>query len=427
MQSFKRLFLLFLVSFFITSFPVAAAEKSQLNWKACLELTRNHNPLLVSARMEVKKAQADTGIAWSEVLPEISLYAQSGRGNDALGEGTNSHSYGVTGNQLLFDGLKSVHNIKAARLRATAAAYNYRVVSSEVRLNLRLAYLDLMKYQVEANLYDDIRKRRLDNYKLVNFRYESGREHLGSMLMAKANLGEAVFEAAEVKRNLVIAKKGLINAIGKKISIHDVSVNYKASSDTGLKRKPSFTALSKKSPLINQMMYLTEAGARDLQAAYSSFYPKISLSASAGKSGNNWPPKTNDWSVGLTVSYPLFTGLQNHYTTRQYKAELSNLKAQEENTKNSVLYALEYRWMQMRNTAAKLSVYEENLKAAEERAKIARAQYPLGIIDFNSWTLIEDALVAAKKNLLEGKINLLTAEAYWIKAYGGTLEYDVQK
>ena len=427
MRYLNHLHLLIITSIVLFSTNVQADEIKILSWKQCISMTRNNNPLLVSARMEVQKAQADTGIAWSEVLPEISLYAQSSRGSDMGGPTANSHSYGVTGNQLLFDGLKSVHQIKAAKLRTTAAAYNYRVVSSEVRLNLRLAFLELMKYQEEYKLYDEIRARRLDNYKLVLFKYQSGREHLGSMLMAKANLSEASFEVSEVKRNIEISKKGIINAIGKKINFNSVNVNYQFVADINLKETPSFVKLAGNSPLIQQMLYLTRAGAKDLQASYSSFYPKISLTASAGQSGSSWPPKQKDWSVGLSVSYPLFSGLENHYTIKKYKAELTNLKAQEQDTKNNVIYALEYRWIDMLNVSAKLEVYKENLKAAEERAKIARAQYPLGLIDFNNWIVIENALVSAKKNLLESKINLLTAEAYWIKAYGGTLEYDIKK
>lgn len=406
----------------LTPGQIFAGEKASINWEKCLVMTRYNNPVLVSARMEVRKAQAATGIAWSEVLPEASVYARSGFGasNGTLGA---SHSYGITANQELFKTLQSVHNIKASKLRAHAAAYNYRVISSEVHLNLRLAYLELMKYQEEVKLFSAIAARRRDNYNLVAFRYKSGREHLGSMLMAKANLSEANFEVSEVKRNIAIAKKGLMNAIGKSASIDTISVDYDMISDVNLAKQPSFNTLMESSPLLKQMLYLTRAGVEELEASYLSFYPRIALSASAGKSGHNFPPTEDDWSVGLTVTYPLFNQVAHYYTTKRYKAELQDLKAREQDTKNSLLYALEYRWISMLNIAAKLKVFQDNLRAAEERARIARAQYPIGIIDFNSWSLIENALVTARKNLLEAKIFLLTAEAYWIKAYGGTLEY----
>ena len=61
--------------------------------------------------------------------------------------------------------------------------------------------------------------------------------------------------------------------------------------------------------------------------------------------------------------------------------------------------------------------------ADEERAKITRAQYATGLATFNDWIIIEDNLVRSQKAYLDAQASLLLAEAYWIQAIGGTLEY----
>ncbi|MFA5069642.1 MAG: TolC family protein, partial [Candidatus Omnitrophota bacterium] len=61
---------------------------------------------------------------------------------------------------------------------------------------------------------------------------------------------------------------------------------------------------------------------------------------------------------------------------------------------------------------------------AEERAKITRSQYSTGLASFNDWIIIEDNLVKAQKAYLDTRADMLIAEAYWIQAIGGTLEYD---
>ena len=63
------------------------------------------------------------------------------------------------------------------------------------------------------------------------------------------------------------------------------------------------------------------------------------------------------------------------------------------------------------------------LDAAEERSNIARAQYSLGLIQFDGWTIIEDNLVRAKKSFLDAQSSALLAEADWFQAKGETLEY----
>ncbi len=64
------------------------------------------------------------------------------------------------------------------------------------------------------------------------------------------------------------------------------------------------------------------------------------------------------------------------------------------------------------------------LLATEERSKIAQAQYSIGLVTFDNWTIIEDNLVKAKNNYLDAQAAALLAEAKWIQAKGETLEYD---
>jgi hypothetical protein len=70
-----------------------------------------------------------------------------------------------------------------------------------------------------------------------------------------------------------------------------------------------------------------------------------------------------------------------------------------------------------------VKVQKKFLVADEERAKIAEGQYSLGLIQFDSWTIIEDSLVKAKKAFIDAEASALQAEAGWIQAKGETLEY----
>ncbi len=67
-------------------------------------------------------------------------------------------------------------------------------------------------------------------------------------------------------------------------------------------------------------------------------------------------------------------------------------------------------------------VKQKYLAANEQRALIAYAQYSTGLIDFDSWTIIEDNLVNTRKDYLNTRANLLLAEARWFQAKGGTLD-----
>ena len=85
--------------------------------------------------------------------------------------------------------------------------------------------------------------------------------------------------------------------------------------------------------------------------------------------------------------------------------------------------ALEQTWAALQDSVGTVGVQKKFLDAAEERAKISEAQYSLGLIQFDNWTIIEDDLVNAKKTFLNAQANALLAEANWIQAKGETLEY----
>jgi len=89
-----------------------------------------------------------------------------------------------------------------------------------------------------------------------------------------------------------------------------------------------------------------------------------------------------------------------------------------------VILTLGETWKNLQDAIDNVSVEKMFLGAAQERAKIAQAQYSNGIINFDDWIIIEDNLVSAKKAYLNVQANLLITEANWVQAKGGTLSYD---
>ena len=71
-----------------------------------------------------------------------------------------------------------------------------------------------------------------------------------------------------------------------------------------------------------------------------------------------------------------------------------------------------------------MGVQKEVLDAATERAKIAAAEYSIGLLSYDNWIIIENNLVTAKRTFLSTQRDALIAEAGWVQAKGGTLDYD---
>ena len=172
-----------------------------LTWEDCVKEAKKSHPDLISAEAVVNQAKANKAIATSNILPQVSTELRQSTSETATTR-SDTYSYGLTAQQLLFDGLKTPYDIAAAAKNVKSAEYNYKVTSADIRLRLRTAFIELLKAQEFLTITEDISIRRKQNADLVQLLYDGGREHRGSLLTAQADLSQAEFEVTQAKRNI---------------------------------------------------------------------------------------------------------------------------------------------------------------------------------------------------------------------------------
>lgn len=416
---YHRTFLVFLV-FLVTGFTQLKAEET-LTWQDCIKEAAKNNPDLISAQESVKESQASKKITASSAFPQIDSSASASTAK-ASGETSDNYSFGASATQLLFDGLKTRDNIKAASENIKAAEFNYKFTSSGVRLRLRTAFIKLLKAQELLKITQDIYNIRRSNLELITLRYESGIEHKGAMLTAEANLAQAEFEIAQAKRTLEVAQRELIKEMGRTQFLPlQVTGEFKVSD--AVLEKPDFEKLANENPTSGKLMAQKNVASFGIKAAQANFFPQLFAQAGANRSSSHWPPEDNRWNAGLTVSFPIFEGGLRMAQVAKAEAVFNQAKENERSAKDGIVVSIEQAWNTLQDTLETTEVEKKFLNATQERAKIAEAQYALGLIQFDNWTIIEDALVRAKKTFLDAQTNALLAQANWVQAKGETLEY----
>jgi outer membrane protein TolC len=430
--------LLFLAS------PVAGvwAEES-ISWEACVRQAKLQHPDLVSAKEKINEVKASKEITRSAVLPQItgdaaentsngtgvSASGSSGQGVTSLqggsgGSASNTrYTYGADLQQLLFDGFKTSFDLSSAERNIGASRYNYDVTSSNIRLRLRTAYADLLAARELVKVTEEIEARRRESLALVKLRYEGGREHRGSLMTSEADLAQAVYDVNQAKRSIYLAQRQLVKELGKKDFTPFMATGSLEVRETDPSR-PDFEKLCETTPLLQQLVFLKEAAKFGLKSAKAGFFPQIFLTAGESNSNTNSFPDQNQWSIGTSLSLPIFDGGNTIATVAQAKAILGRAEADERSGRDGVILTLSNAWTQLQNTVENVSVRKKVLYAAEERAKIAEAEYSIGILLYDNWIIIENDLVSAKKNFVTVELAALIAEAGWIQAKGGTLDYD---
>lgn len=413
--------LLFLSFFLVFSVNLYAEEG--LTWEDCVKITRQNHPDLVSAEEKLNQAKADKVITTSNLLPQVDSSLSEKTSKSATKDKTDTYSYEVTGKQLLFDSLKTPYDIVRAKEEIKSLQFNYEVTSSNVRLRLRNAFVELLRAQVLLGVTEEIAQRREQNAKLIKLRYEAGREHKGSLLTAEANLAQAEFEVSQAKRNIKLAQRRLNKELGR---TKFVPVRVKGDFEIvhSDRNQPEVEDLAERNPFLQELIAQKEAARFGLKSAKADFFPQVYANTSYGKTASAWPPDSEAWSVGASLSLPIFDGGRRRAVVSQSRAKLNQTQADERSGRDSVILTLEETWTELQDAIDKVQVEKKFLEAAEERANITQAQYSSGLITFDNWIIIEDNLVSAKKSFLEAQADALIAEANWVQAKGGTLDYE---
>ncbi|MBF0619172.1 MAG: TolC family protein [Candidatus Omnitrophica bacterium] len=412
-------FALFLLIGVVGTAPAFA--DGALSWQDCVTEARQHNPDLVSAKEKLHGAQAEKAVTRSGILPQVSTNASTSTDKAEDRDKTKTYSYGVTAKQLLFDGFKSVYDLSSADQNIKAAAYNYEITSSNVRLNLWSAYVGLLYAQESLNVTKDIVARRKQNLDLVQLQYDGGKEHKGSLLTAKANLAQAQFEVEQAARNVELYQRRLHKQLGR-----ENFTPITASGDLIIRdidtEKPVFETLVDATPLLKQLVAEKESARLGLKSSQAALFPEVYANASAGKSDNVWPPQARSWSAGFSVSFPIFQGGLQQAGISKARAGFEQAKADMRSGRDGVILTLAETWTQWQDAVAQARIQEQFLEASRERARITEAQYSSGLSTFNDWSLIEDALVSNEKAVLQAKASAFTSEASWLQAKGETLD-----
>lgn len=187
--------------------------------------------------------------------------------------------------------------------------------------------------------------------------------------------------------------------------------------------------LIQRRPDVQSIYYALRAADRDLAAAISSQYPRLSLSASASSVADNVGNLFKDWTLSLAGNLlaPVFyAGRLRAEVDRNeaVKAELLNTYSQ---TVLTAFREVEDALALERNQTRSIASIEAQLDLARQSYEQLRLEFFNGISDYldvlvalTEQQRLERALVSARLNLLEYRIALH-------RALAGSIETDFEK
>lgn len=403
--------------------PAAALGQDALSWEDCLREALANNPERAAAEALVQQSRFDYRASASRFLPQLSFDASYRRGGSRLllddaSVNSEDFSVGLTLSQSLFAGFRHQAERDRNRWQVEANEAARRAVRAQVGFDLKTAFARLLFAQDRVTLAEAIAARRKENLELVELRFEAGREHKGSFARSQAAHHDAEFDVAQAQRALRVAQRELAAALGRRDpGALGVAGDFEVAPPPPA---PAFEALAENTPARLQQTAQARAAAAGVTLARAPFFPELSASGAVSRSGDepNVDFDSEQWSAGVFLTFPLFTGGRNTYGFQAAQAAFRRAQADLQSATNDVLIALQQAHAAFQDSVERVEVRREFVTASELRAEIARKLYSTGLMTFENWDLIENDLITARSQMLASLRDRLTAEAAWERAQG---------
>ncbi|MBP6218815.1 MAG: TolC family protein [Oligoflexales bacterium] len=413
----------FLGILFLLSSQVKAA--ATLDWPTCVDLAKNHALLLKEAQENIHKGQENITTARSDFLPHLS--ATAGVSQDRQSQSVvpvdirNDFSLGLTIKQSLYSGGSGKASLERSRLNLESSQLEAEQAKIKLGHDLRAAFDTVLYNQELIRVIERALARRKQNTSIVQLRYEGGSEHKGSLLKAKASRLQAEADLSQAKRALKLAKAQLARTVGQDLET-DITLLGRLREGPSLSTEPDFETIA--TQLIARRKAVTDVQANEasIRVQRSTYYPQIAAEAGVTRASSIWPPDSNRYTVGVSISMMLYDGSKTPANVRAATADLMKAKWALADTEKQALLNLKQSFTTLVDSKERVHVLRQILKASEVQAQVTRSQYTLGLTTFQTWDQIESDLIHNERSLLQGYKDLAQAQTEWESSIGKKIE-----
>ncbi len=317
---------------------------------------------------------------------------------------------------------------RAATLEQRASEGDQASVALALAIQIGAAYFDIVLAKQSIAVVTEqiaVNRRLLD---LLEFRFERGQSTGLDVLQQKQQYAARAAELPPLRAQLRVAEQRLLILLGRPPSSRPIKTADR------LATPPPSPALGKPADLLTNRPDLRaaidrlESSAERADQSIESFLPSLSINGNAG-----WQffraTETNElfvWGAGVTLSIPLFDGLNNVGQVREARAQMLQLKRALSQSFLQAVQEVESARVTEKETSEQLTLLREQETAARAALRESEARYISGLADYltvltalNAQQGVQRAVLQAQRSLLDARLQLHQALAGpWTKDLG---------
>ncbi|WP_295959451.1 AdeC/AdeK/OprM family multidrug efflux complex outer membrane factor [Rhodoferax sp.] len=425
-------------------FPTASASgqaAAEIDWRdffadaklrSLIDLALANNRDLRVAVLNIAQARAQYRVQDAATWPTLNATGSgsasrtpaslSGTGQAVVGH-QYSASIGTSAYELdLFGRVRSLNAQALESYLATAEARRSTQIS--LVAEVASAYLSWSADLARLALARQTLQSQSDTYGLTQRRFELGTDSALPLRQQQTSVESARVDVASYTAQVALDQNALALLLGTAVPA-DLAPTGLAQRVSALPDLPAGlpSDLLQRRPDILQAEHSLQAASYNIGAARAAFYPRISLTASAGTSSNDlaglFKAGAGAWSFVPQITLLLFDGGANQANLDIATVTRDINVAQYEKTIQTAFREVADALAQRSNLGDQLSAQQALVDATADSFKLSDARYQRGVDSYLDVMVTQRSLYTAQQGLIGTQLSRLANEVTLYKVLGG--------
>ncbi len=421
----------------LLSLTVGAARAQEVvTLREAIDLALERNYAVQIARNVVKIAENDYSRGNAGFLPTLDLSAGyngtlantdqaflGGNAQNVRGAHTTRRTAAATARWTLFDGMARFATYDRLEVQLAQEAVRAELAAENILADVVTTYFDIARQQQQLRVFEEgvsISEERLG---IAELRRDLGSASELEVRQARLDLNadraallrqQIALDNTRADFNLLLARPGSLNFVVADSIILAQAVDPEALLQAAVAHNPSLR-------IAEQARAISSLEMREVRAER---FPTVNLtsgyaySSVDAESGFLLSSRSNDFTYGLAVTFPLFDAFNRRRRTRNATVRLRNAELFIEEARTLLATDVARFYQTYANSRALIALEEENLSLARQNVEIALERFRLGTITSVELREVQETLILAQSRLLTAAFEAKRAETELLRLSG---------
>lgn len=407
-----------------------AEDTKPLSMEECISIALKKHPTLKAAEKDSQVATAQYKETRSAYYPQVSLnasYTQSeSKSLSFITGNTETNSASINLNQNIYDFGRTGGSVEAAQARIEAKNSDQGKTKQDVVYGVKGAYLNILKAKEVIKAQDETVRQASEHLKQAQAFLKVGTKTRFDVTKAEVDFNVANLNRIKSENDLNTAFAVLRNSMGV-----DYSYSFDVEGTPGkmlneIKLEQGIKEAMANRPDLQSIDASIRSQESGLKSVKGDYYPSLSLSASygyydqtlVGQENPLFQDQNERWSVGASLTVPIFQGYITNSKVTESLASIESLKAQKEVSVNNIVLEISQAYLSFRNAETRVGVAEGNLKTAKDSLDLSEGRYKAGVGSIIEVTDAQTSYTSAKIDLINAEFDRDIAVVAYEKAIG---------